>query len=169
MPRGGARAGAGRKPKATTHERAITRAEKRCADRLPSTLDNLEKLADGQAEAVEEIYEAAGALFIDATEIVYSESGNPRSVKVKKLAYPDLPPDELVLVKRVVRNFGPDRTANIYLADRILGKPTERTELSGPGGGAVPVAIQKVIEDVYGDDENTDAKGDTDETVEKGE
>jgi hypothetical protein len=33
----------------------------------------------------------------------------------------------------------PDHRAASYLIDRILGKPTERQELSGPHGGPVPM------------------------------
>ncbi len=38
----------------------------------------------------------------------------------------------------------PDRAANQYLIDRILGKPTERSEISGPDGG--PVVREVIIE-----------------------
>jgi len=35
----------------------------------------------------------------------------------------------------------PDRQAAEYLINRIMGKPTERQEVSGPEGGPVPVAF----------------------------
>jgi hypothetical protein len=144
MGRGGARPGAGRKPKAETHETAIAGAEKRLADRLPVTIGTLEELADGGLQTVEEIYEPAGTIFVDATETVIDGKGNPRPVRVKVPAFPDLDPAEMVLVKRVVSHLAPDRAANIYLADRIMGKPKERHELSGEDGDAIPFAIVRV-------------------------
>ena len=36
--------------------------------------------------------------------------------------------------KRVVYQRPPDRAANQYLIDRVMGKPTERQELSGKDG-----------------------------------
>lgn len=35
----------------------------------------------------------------------------------------------------------PDRQAAEYLINRIMGKPTERKELSGEDGGAIPVEV----------------------------
>src|SRR5258708_78579 len=35
----------------------------------------------------------------------------------------------------------PNLKALVYLTDRVLGKPTERQEISGPDGGAVTHAI----------------------------
>jgi hypothetical protein len=56
---GGARKGAGRKPKAQLYARQIRRAEKRIADELPDLIDRLSELAAGvrvvkQAEDGEE-------------------------------------------------------------------------------------------------------------------
>jgi hypothetical protein len=39
--------------------------------------------------------------------------------------------------KRIVYQRPPDRQANEYLINRIMGKPTERQELSGPDGGPI--------------------------------
>ena len=90
---GGARPGAGRKPKAEKYETAINRAEKRIADRLPELIDNMFRLAEGVT--VQEVDEEGGVL-------VYSKP--------------------------------PDRQANEYLINRILGKPTERAEFTGQDG-----------------------------------
>jgi hypothetical protein len=49
MARGGARPGAGRKPKAEKFKLPIARAERRIADRLPELIDNLFALAAGVA------------------------------------------------------------------------------------------------------------------------
>jgi hypothetical protein len=44
----------------------------------------------------------------------------------------------------------PDRQACEYLINRLLGKPTEKNEVSGPGGHPIPVAILAAIDKVYG-------------------
>jgi hypothetical protein len=96
--KGGARPGAGRKPKAEKFKQPIAKAEKRIADRLPSLIDKMLDLADGVM--VEEV---------------------------------DLSGEKTVYQRP------PDRVALIYLIDRIMGKPTERRELSGPERGPIPV------------------------------
>lgn len=47
MPKGGARPGAGRKPKIEKFATQINKAEKRIADRLPLLIDKLFELAEG--------------------------------------------------------------------------------------------------------------------------
>lgn len=84
---GGARSGAGRKPKSEKFAPQIDRAERKIADRLPSLIDNMFALAEGVS--VEEP----------------GEDGEPRIFKK-----------------------APDRAANEYLINRILGKPVERHE-----------------------------------------
>lgn len=115
---GGARAGAGRKRKDVKHETAIAQAENRIVDRLPHIIDNMFYLAMGGYERVEEQYAPAGSLYIGSGEFV-------------ERMYPDKPRDELVLIKRTVSIADKDRAANVYLIDRIMGKPTQQTELTG--------------------------------------
>lgn len=146
MPSGGKRAGAGRPRKATTHARPIAKAEKRCADRLPGTIANLERIADGSAPEVEETWEAAGlavvqvALTDEDGEVVEDAKGRPKLVK--RLAFPGLPPEQLVLVRRKVTTAGPDRQANEYLADRVMGRPRQALEHSGEGGGPLKILVE---------------------------
>lgn len=141
MTRGGRRPGAGRKAKAEKYARPINAAEKRCADRLPRTIDNLEALADGGYERVSERWEPAGLVLIDA--VLLGPDGAPRMdaegkvIRTKVPAFPGKPAGELVLVQRTTEIADRDRVANIYLADRILGKPARRQEVTGPGGGPV--------------------------------
>jgi hypothetical protein len=97
---GGARPGAGRKPKADKHAGVITRAEKRIADKLPTLIDKMMELAHGVT--VQEVDKEGGL-------IVYTKA--------------------------------PDRQAAEYLINRIMGKPTERKEVTGPEGGPVEVAF----------------------------
>jgi hypothetical protein len=40
---------------------------------------------------------------------------------------------------RIVFKRPPDRQANEYLINRVMGKPTERQEVSGPERGPIPV------------------------------
>lgn len=119
MPSGGARPNAGRKLKTDKFKQPIAKAEKRIADRLPELIDNMFHLAMGGYERVEEQYAPAGSLYVG-------------SGAHTRLMYPDKDPDELVLVKRTVSIADKDRTANQYLIDRIMGKPTERREHSFP-------------------------------------
>lgn len=116
--------GPGRRPKAQKFARPIARAEKQIADRLPELIDNLFVLASGGYERVEEEWQPAGLIYIGSGEFAHR-------------AFPDLPPDELVLVKRKSSIADKDRAANEYLVNRILGKPTERAEVTGANGGPI--------------------------------
>lgn len=110
--------GPGRPRKADKNAGAVARAEKQIRDRLPELVDNMFHLADGGYERVEEEWAPAGSIYIGSGKEAFK-------------LYPDLPPDTLVLVKRKVSIADKDRAANVYLIDRIAGKPTERKELSG--------------------------------------
>lgn len=52
----------------------------------------------------------------------------------------------------------PDRAANQYLIDRIAGKPTERREVTGPEGAAIPISIEAAIAKIYGETPATASK-----------
>lgn len=54
---------------------------------------------------------------------------------------------------KIVYQRPPDRQANAYLIDRIMGKPTERKELSGPEGGLIEVKFTDALNTIYPDDE----------------
>jgi len=103
---GGARPGAGRKPRDEKFKLPIAKAEKRIADRLPMLIDRMFELSEGVL--VEEI----------------DRDGTPR-----------------------IYQRPPDYKAIEYLVNRIMGKPTERQEVSQDGGLTIQV--------VY-DDPNTD-------------
>lgn len=47
--------------------------------------------------------------------------------------------EEQTLDGKAIYQKPPDFKAAAYLIDRIMGKPTERREVSGPEGGPVPV------------------------------
>jgi hypothetical protein len=116
---GGARPGSGRKPKEEKHQSAISEAEQRCADRLPIIIGNLEQLADGGVQESEGKYQAAGTIFYE--DLV--PQGDGRSLKIKKLVFPEKDPEEMVLVEKKIREFGPNVKANEYLANRAMGTP----------------------------------------------
>jgi hypothetical protein len=132
--------GPGRPKTSVKHAAPIAKAEKQIADRLPSLIENMLALASGGYERVEEEYAPAGSLYIGSGD------------KAQKM-YPELPADELVLVKRKVSIADKDRAANEYLINRILGKPTERQEHSGPDGAPIPVGFGQMLNRVYGDDD----------------
>jgi hypothetical protein len=44
-----------------------------------------------------------------------------------------------------------DMDAIKLLMAYAFGKPTEKRELSGPGGGAIPVSITEFLDKIYGD------------------
>jgi hypothetical protein len=101
MPNGGARPGAGRKPKDEKFKQPIAKAEKRIADRLPELVDNMLALSDG--------------IWVEETTI----DGKTRVYK-----------------------RAPDRQANEYLINRIMGKPTERQEQEHSGDIQISVRYE---------------------------
>jgi hypothetical protein len=155
MPSGGSRPGAGRPRKNDRNQTPVADAEKRCADRLPRTFDNLEQLADGEAIQLEaeDTWQAAGTvviqvgLFDDEGQAIIDEKGKPKLTR--KLAFPDRDPEELVLVKRERKKieYPPDRQANEYLADRVMGKPRQSVEHTGEDGEAIKHAVTIYLPD----------------------
>lgn len=107
--------GPGRPRKRDQNAGAVARAEKQIRDRLPDLIENMLILANGGYERVEEQWARADSLYIGS------------GADAKRM-YPDLEPDELVLVKRTVSIADCDRTANQYLIDRIMGKATQRIQ-----------------------------------------
>ena len=112
---GGPRPGAGRPKKAEKYAGQIAATEDRIADRLPQLLGNLLKLANGGFDQIEEKWLPA--------ELVTKGSG-----EFESRVFPDLPAQQPVLVERKKSRAAPDRAANIYLVDRILGKPTAKVK-----------------------------------------
>lgn len=119
---GGARPRAGRKRKATKYELAVTEAEDKIVDHLPTILENLLELANGGYERVEEEWQPAGM-------VTLTKHDEEKDKFYQVQAFPDKDPDELVLVRRKVSVADKDRAANIYLVDRIMGKPTQKQDI----------------------------------------
>lgn len=121
---------AGRPRKADQYAGEIASGERRIADRLPDLIDNMFVLANGGYERVEEQWAPAGSLYVGSGDSL-------------RRMYPDKPGDEMVLVRRVLSIADKDRAANQYLIDRIMGKPTERQEMSGPDGGPIEMTARE--------------------------
>jgi flavin-binding protein dodecin len=100
---GGARPGAGRKPKAEKFKRQINATEKAIAEALPQATAQLRKLAEGEFEVVEETWR------------LESGAKKPR------------------LVERRVKTALPDLKAIVYIINRILGPPKSEAELDAGG------------------------------------
>lgn len=124
---GGAREGAGRKPHAERYAQEIETFADLAASDIEKNYSNLRRLADGGGEVAEEEWEAAGTVTIGKG-------------KDAKPAFPNLPPEQLVLVRRKVTHLPPERQANEYLTNRVMGKPTEHQEVTGKDGGPIEVA-----------------------------
>ena len=135
--------GPGRPRRADKHAGAVAKAEKQIRDRLPDLVDNMLHLANGGYERVEEEWQPAGLVYVGSGEYA-------------RRAFPELPPDQPVLVKRKTSIADRDRAANEYLINRIMGKPTERTELSGPNGDPITVRFTEALNAVYPDDQPAD-------------
>jgi hypothetical protein len=101
-------------------------------------IDNLKHLADGGYERIEERWEPAGMIFRDDwVSDPKKPEAKPRKTSV--LAFPELPADQMVLIQRTVSIVDSDRAANTYLADRIMGRPTERQEIEAAVAAVIEV------------------------------
>jgi hypothetical protein len=128
---GGRRAGAGRKPHTQKYAPQIVAMHDRLADGQPRYVDNLELLADGGYNQIIEVWEPAGLITI--SKLIETEQG---AARVTELAFPELPPEQLVCVRRTRSVAAPDRKANEYLINRVAGTPTQRVEIDpDPDGG----------------------------------
>ncbi len=162
---GGARAGAGRKPKAEKYEPQITAAEDHLADRLLTRLHTLQELANGGKKRITKKYEPAGLIFVDG--ILRDDSGTPyfqssgEPIRCKVLVFPGLDAKKMVCVEEAVEILAPDRAANIYLADRIMGKPTAsvEAEIKSDVGDALIEAFGGALTKIYGIPGDLDSPG----------
>jgi hypothetical protein len=148
---GGARPGAGRKRKIDKNARAVSRSEKQIRDKLPALIDNLMYLANGGYEQVEEKWAYAVEIVEDK-----GEKGSKPALDVGRTP-------ELILTERKVSYAAPDRAANIYLINRILGSPTQRQEHAGKDGGDIRIRV------VYDDGNDSNAAEITDSSNQQGD
>lgn len=127
---------AGRTRKAERYAAPITAAEDQIADQLPKLLANMLRLANGDYWEEEEERVPSG--------LVTTGSGEFESP-----VFPDKDPAELVVVRRKRRKAAPDRKANEYLIDRILGRPTQAVEAALAETGALTITV--VYDDAHPD------------------
>jgi hypothetical protein len=144
---GGPRPGAGRKPKATKNETAISKAEKQIKDRLPEIVATQIELALGTGDPIIEEKWLPAAL-------VTVGSG-----ALEMRAFPLLPPEELVLVERKVINPSKDRAAGQYLINRLAGSPAQqiKSEITGKDGSQLQATVI-ILPDNGRSDEQTEGK-----------
>jgi hypothetical protein len=120
---GGARPGAGRKKKKDKFARPIARAEKQICDHLPELIDLQMSRARGVLLVNTE--QEVGAL-LTMLQQEFGDNDDVRSLKEKI---------EQIFTRE------PDERALEYLINRIMGKPTERKEVTGEDGGPVQTRI----------------------------
>jgi len=150
---GGSRPGAGRKPNAVKYEGQLGSFHDRAAEGLGRTYDNLRALADGECVRVETRRQRAGT--ITRKDVARDAKGEPVRDKNGKLTvievqvYPDLPPDEMVVVEEKSIRLPPDFKANELFVDRLGGRPKQGVEVSGEDGGPIPIDLMAAIEKLY--------------------
>ena len=134
---------AGRPRKAEKYAGQISASEDWIADRLPQLLDAQFALAIGGYERVEEEWLPAALVYVGSGESA-------------RRAYPDLPADKLVLVKRKSSIADADRQAGQYLINRILGTPTQAIDatIDTPVDGALAGFLASVAK-IYGRDDES--------------
>jgi len=104
------------------------------ADNLPQLVANLIRLANGGFDRREERWEPAAIVTVEDTlrtpdgQTMFDVQGKP--IRIRRPAFPDIVPTEFVIVERRQLRAEPDRAANEYLIDRVMGKPTNVQEIS---------------------------------------
>lgn len=156
---GGKREGAGRKKNAEKYESQINQTHDKIADKLSSLTDVMIKTATKGHKLLRETYEPAATVLVDDVDFD-PETG--RSVKTKRKAFPDLPPEQLVLTRRVIIQTAPDRDAGKYLMNRIAGTPVQMVELEAAQKQQLPDTLEQAMLEAYGDEEDENADGEPD-------
>ena len=132
---GGARAGAGRKPKRIKYKEPVEATDAILAAHQEKAAANLIKLADGGYKRKTEVWKPAGLIQFVVTEKVETENG-PKILRHLVPAFPDIPSNRLVCVERKFEIADADRAANQYILDRIGGKPGQMEDAPEENEGA---------------------------------
>ena len=67
---------------------------------------------------------------------------------------------EKIVDVAVARAKTGDATARTWLSDYLMGKPVQRQEVTGAGGGPVQIQnIERALERAYGDDDDSNSTG----------
>lgn len=119
---GGARPGAGRKPKRVKFPAEVEALDKRLAAHQEKAARNLIKLADGGYKRVTKVWKPAGLIQIVRTELAEGPQG-PKILRYLEPAFPNIEdPTTLVCIEQRVEVAEPDRAANEFIIERIAGR-----------------------------------------------
>lgn len=151
---GGARPGAGRKRNSEKYAEAIAAISDRIAADFDDRYTALQMIADGGFEQITETWEPAG--LIEREEVDFDVKG--QAIRRKVPAFPDLPPDQLVCIRRTRSIAAPDRQANQYLIDRLAGRPTQAidAEVEHNAGESLIAAFGAAVAKIYGSEGEED-------------
>ncbi|HEU4327370.1 MAG TPA: hypothetical protein VFS21_29805 [Roseiflexaceae bacterium] len=156
---GGRRPGAGRPRTSERYAAQIESFLDQAAAGLAQNYATLERLAAGNLEQVEEEYQPAGLIYVRRPVLdpagVPRIDANGRPIMANQLAFPDLPPNQPVLVRRRIGRTAPNPTVLMYLVNRVLGMPTAAIEgevdLNDPD--QLVRRFEAAVEKVYGDED----------------
>lgn len=139
---GGRRPGSGRKTNdfSTLRLEILEAFDQKNVRELPRLFENMRFLANGRYERIEEEWTPNPVDEGEGTD--YAQP--------------------LVMTKRKISIAEPDRAANQYLIDRVLGRPKQALEHSGPDGKAIPVEVDHLIQKIYGPPRESDSDNDGD-------
>lgn len=145
---GGSRKNAGRPRNQEKYAEQIASFHDLAAADLDTRFTALQQLADGGFEEIEEEWIPAGLIQINKM-VETKEAG---AIRVTELAFPELPPEQLVCVKRRRSVAAPDFRANAYLVDRVAGKPvaTVEGEMTVDAGDALLAKFEGAVAKIYG-------------------
>lgn len=146
---------AGRPRKVDQYAAEIASLDDRVAGSLDARYEALDELARGGFEQITETWEPAGMLYRDD----YTAGEDGKTIRTRVLAFPDKQPDELVCVRRTRSVAAPDRRANEYLINRILGTPVQQLEGEFAQQTTLPPALEAMIAKAYGAAEDAAAEG----------
>lgn len=128
---GGARPGAGRKPKAEKYESQIEAANQQIADHLPMIVGNLLKLAGGGFEMVENKYQPDWYVLATINKSQSRKKSKAEPIQEGGEGGLELNEETLTvhrglsLIEQKVTYAQPNLQALIYLTNRIMGTPVQ--------------------------------------------
>lgn len=102
----------------TENQQVIEDAEDKMASSAIELIERMVALATGDVSSIIEEWVPAGQAYVEVAGI-------------RRLMFPELPPTEMVCVKRVVTKPGPNQKALEHLLNRILGKVGQAAPATG--------------------------------------
>lgn len=159
--------GPGRPPKAAKQLGRKAEVDALVEAHMPKVWVNLRTLADGKAQRVEEVWEAAGT--VTRKDIARDKEGNAildknqKPTLVEVLVFPDLPATQMVKVGEKVVKLPADFKANEHIWNRFGGRPAEEK-----GEKDDDLDINKAVEEAHGLTEAYDDPDDMEATADGG-